>query len=231
MPQLISDATTSYLYDDNGNPIEQIDTNGTALYYQHDQYGSTRLLTNQAGAIAATYTYNPYGALTTHTGTADTPLRWNGQYQDSDTGLYYLRARYYNPVTTQFLTRDPLEALTLAAYAYAAGDPLDLADPLGLWGWSETLGTIGAVAGIAAIVAAGPVAIAFGAVAIVAGAGATYLDIANGAPAWQVALDAVGVLPGAGALAFDVKAGAFAARSKLPARCANPNCRSVRRRR
>jgi RHS repeat-associated protein len=105
-----------------------------ALYYQHDQYGSTRLLTNQAGAIAATYTYTAYGTLTTHTGTADTPLRWNGQYQDSDTGLYYLRARYYNPVTAQFLTRDPLEALTGSVYGFADNDPLNGSDPTGLCG-------------------------------------------------------------------------------------------------
>jgi RHS repeat-associated protein len=82
--------------------------------------------------IAASYTYNAYGALTTHTGTSDTPLRWNGQYQDTDTGLYYLRARYYNPVTTQFLSPDPFEALTASAYSYADGNPLNAADPMGL---------------------------------------------------------------------------------------------------
>ena len=154
VPLMLTDGTINYIYDNNGNPIEQIDAVGTVLYYQHDQYGSTRLLTNQAGAIAASYTYNAYGNLTTHTGTADTPLRWNGQYQDTDTGtadtplrwngqyqdtdtgLYYLRARYYNPVTTQFLTPDPLEALTLAAYTFGGGDPLQFGDPLG--GWWQT---------------------------------------------------------------------------------------------
>jgi hypothetical protein len=88
VPLMLTDGTISYIYDNNGTPVEQIDAAGVVLYYQHDQYGSTRLLTNQAGAVAATYTYNVYGALTAHTGTADTPLRWNGQYQDTDTGLY-----------------------------------------------------------------------------------------------------------------------------------------------
>ena len=135
----MTDGTTSYLYDDAGTPIEQVDPAGVALYYGHDQYGSTRLLTDATGAVAATFTYDPYGNLTAHTGTADTPLRWNGQYQDGDTGLYYLRARYYDPTTGQFLTRDPLGALTQNAYGYAGSDPLNAADPLGLCAWYDAV--------------------------------------------------------------------------------------------
>jgi hypothetical protein len=44
----------------------------------------------------------------------------------------YLRARYYEPTTAQFLTRDPAEALTRAPYSYADGDPVNEVDPLGL---------------------------------------------------------------------------------------------------
>lgn len=132
LPLLLNDGATSYLYDNTGNPIEQIDSSGTALYYQHDQYGSTRLLTNAAGAIAAAYTYTAHGVLSAHSGSADTPLRWNGQYQDIDTGLYYLRARYYDPVTTQFLTRDPLEKATQSAYNYSGNNALSYSDPSGL---------------------------------------------------------------------------------------------------
>ena len=141
------------------------------------------------------------------TGTADTPLRWNGQYQDTDTGLYYLRARYYNPVTAQFLTRDPLEALTLAAYTFGGGNPLNMIDPLGLkWGWSEGLTSLAAVAGVVALVATGPVAITLAGVAVAAGAGATYLDIDH-EPNWKIAIDAIAVIPGAGAFGADIKAG------------------------
>jgi RHS repeat-associated protein len=134
----------NYIDDDAGNPLEQIDTAGGVLCYQDDQYGSTRLLTNATGAVAATFSYDPYGNLTGCTGTADTPLRWNGKYQDSGTGLYYLRARYSDATTAQFLTRDPLEALTQHAYSYAYGDPLGLSDPTGL---DPFLGGIGAIAG------------------------------------------------------------------------------------
>ena len=133
----MSDGSTSYVYDDDGLPIEQIDAGGATLYYQHDQLGSTRLLTNAAGAVAATFVYDAYGNLTTRTGSAGTPLRWAGQYQDADTGLYYLRARYYDPGTGQFLTRDPIASITQEPYAYVGGNPLNIADLAGLGcGWN-----------------------------------------------------------------------------------------------
>jgi RHS repeat-associated protein len=116
------------------------------------------VLTDATGAVTATFSYTPFGALNGKTGAADTALRWNGQYQDADTGLYYLRARYYDPSTAQFLTRDPLAELTRMAYGYAADNPLNLADPLGLdflgissQGWA----TIGLVAGGIALAATG----------------------------------------------------------------------------
>jgi len=54
------------------------------------------------------------------------------------TDLYYLRARYYDPTTAQFLSRDPLAALTQRAYGYAGGNPINFSDPVGLWDWGLT---------------------------------------------------------------------------------------------
>jgi RHS repeat-associated protein len=112
------------------------------LYYHHDQLGSTRALTDNHGTVVAAWTYDPYGRTVTHTGTANTPLLYNGQYQDTETGNYYLRARYYDPTTAQFLTRDPIEPVTQQPYQYANGDPLDVSDPLGLCGWTDPLGCV-----------------------------------------------------------------------------------------
>ncbi|HEU5270575.1 MAG TPA: DUF6531 domain-containing protein [Jatrophihabitans sp.] len=131
IPTLLTDGSTAYIYGPDGLPLEQISASGT-LYYHHDQLGSTRALTNSTGTVVASYTYDPYGNLKAQAGTVDTPLRWNGQYQDSESGLYYLRNRYYDPATGQFLSRDPLVAVTGAAYGYAADSPLNGADPLGL---------------------------------------------------------------------------------------------------
>jgi RHS repeat-associated protein len=106
------------------------------LYFHQDQLGSTRMLTNSAGAAEATFTYDPYGNLTASTGTAATPFLFAGQYRDAETGFYYLRARYYDPATAQFLTVDPDVAATLSPYGYVAGDPLNAGDPSGLCGWN-----------------------------------------------------------------------------------------------
>ena len=171
LPLLLTDGSTSYVYDANGLPIEQIDSSGTVLYYHHDQLGSTRLLTDGTGAVAATYTYDPYGNLTSHTGSADTPLRWAGQYQDTSTGLYYLRARYYDPQTAQFLSRDPIVPITQEPYGYVAGNPLNYVDLTGLgcpwwdplcwpgdvdhaisWAWDHPVQAIGIAAATATLV-------------------------------------------------------------------------------
>jgi RHS repeat-associated protein len=60
-----------------------------------------------------------------------TPLGYDGQYTSSDTGLIYLRARVYDPATAQFLTVDPLAAITRAPYIYTNDNPLNYFDPSG----------------------------------------------------------------------------------------------------
>jgi RHS repeat-associated protein len=85
--------------------------------------------------VVGAFSYYPYGGIATYTGTVLTQLRYDGQYQDDESTLYYLRARYYNPNTGQFTSRDPLEASTADPYGYADGDPVDLSDPSGLC-WS-----------------------------------------------------------------------------------------------
>src|SRR6185437_8234690 len=136
-PLLLAAGTTYYIYGPNGAPIEQVTGSGTQYFHQ-DGYGSTRLLTSSTGAVVASYTYDPYGNLKAQTGTVDTALRWNGQYQDSESGLYYLRARYYDPVTAQFINRDPIGQLTQQPYQYGHDSPLNESDPAGLGcGWTS----------------------------------------------------------------------------------------------
>ena len=93
----------------------------TVTYLHQDQLGSTRQLTSATGEVVATFTYGPYGELATSTGTATTPLRFAGEYTDTETGFVYLRARYYDPATGQFISRDPLTAITGSPYATSTG--------------------------------------------------------------------------------------------------------------
>ena len=70
------------------------------------------------------------------------PSFYRGEQYDSDLGLYYLRARYYNPATGRFMSRDPesgeaKDPASLHKYLYANGDPVNGLDPTGHEGLTE----------------------------------------------------------------------------------------------
>jgi RHS repeat-associated protein len=119
------------MYGPSGTTIEQINTENHVLYLHRDQQDSTRLITGESGKTEGAYTYSPYG-VPEHTGTATTPLGYDAQYTSSDTGLIYLRARTYDPATGQFLSVDPLQAITRAPYNFAGDDPVNERDRTGL---------------------------------------------------------------------------------------------------
>jgi RHS repeat-associated protein len=130
VPLILSDGAGYYLYGPNGLPIEQITSAGVATYLHGDQLGSIRMLTNSTGESVGTASYTAYGTRTT-TGTTS-PFGFAGQYTDAETGLQWLRARYYDPATAQFLTVDPITAATGTRYTYADGNPVTGSDPTGL---------------------------------------------------------------------------------------------------
>gem|GEM_PF-1940831 len=169
LPVLLAKDSTRYVYDPAGLALEQIDSDGNVSYVHHDRLGSTRLVTDADGSTQARYTYDAYGNRTT-TGSSSVPFGYTGQYTDSDTGLVYMRARYYDPATGQFLTRDPLEASTRQRYLYAGDDPINQTDPTGLLFGADTL-LAGAIGGV---------------VGGVAGAGGYLYGVANGTQSFSV---------------------------------------------
>jgi RHS repeat-associated protein len=133
LPLLLSDGTNDYLYGPGGTVLEQASlASGTPEYYLSDGQGSTRALLGTSGSVAATFSFDTYGNLTSSTGSATTPLLYDGQYKDAATGLYYLRARWYDPGTGQFISVDPDVAETAQPYTYAADDSVNESDPTGL---------------------------------------------------------------------------------------------------
>jgi RHS repeat-associated protein len=132
LPLVVQDGTTSYVTGAGGMPLEQI-SGATAIYFHQDQLGSTRALTNQSGAVIGTATYDAYG--NGSTSGATTPFGFAAYFTDQESGLLYLRARYYDPSTGQFISRDPAVATTRQPYAYAYDNPLNKTDPRGLWGF------------------------------------------------------------------------------------------------
>ena len=142
--------TNDYVYGPGGLPVEQVNPDGSVAYIHHDQQGSTRLLTDGSGVVRATYSFDVFGSTTSHSGSASTSLLYAGQYRDAETNFYYLRARYYDPASAQFLSRDPMVAFTRSSYGYAGGNPLNATDPsgeCGLWGNDTCWGAIGGFAG------------------------------------------------------------------------------------
>jgi RHS repeat-associated protein len=108
----------------------------TVSFYGYDGGGNVRNLTNVAGTITDEYEYDAFGNSFTKVGTTPNNYLYRGEQYDPDLGLYYLRARYYNPNTGRFLSRDPeagkpTDPKTLHRYLYAGGDPLDKIDPTG----------------------------------------------------------------------------------------------------
>jgi RHS repeat-associated protein len=133
LPLLASYGTTQYIYGLDGAPLEQVNiSNSTVVYYHQDQQNSTRALTDTSGNLLTTYTTDAFGNPTTSSGSTLTPLRYDGEYRDNETGFVYLRARYYDPSTAQFLSRDRAVEETRSAYGYARSDPLNGEDPSGL---------------------------------------------------------------------------------------------------
>jgi RHS repeat-associated protein len=160
----VNGVTTQYLVEDDVNPtgypqvfdeltngsvtrtytygLQRIDENQlisnqwTPSFYGYDGGGNVRQLTNSAGAVTDSYEYDAYGNEFTVSGTTPNNYLYRGEQYDPDLGLYYLRARYYNPTTGRFMSRDPengnqLDPATLHKYLYAGGDPANRLDPLG----------------------------------------------------------------------------------------------------
>ncbi len=146
--------TTNYVYD-GANSIEEVDANGavvahytqglavdeplaelrsaTTSYYQPDGLGSITSLSNAAGTLANTYTYDSYGKLTASSGTIVNPFQYTARDYDSETGLRYYRARLYDQNVGRFINEDPIAFKGgINFYPYASNNPTNLTDPTGL---------------------------------------------------------------------------------------------------
>lgn len=107
------------------------------MYPLTDAMGNLRFLTDASGAKTRSYDYDPFGNIRATTGTTANSYQFNVQQVDSESGLYYLRARYYDPVTGRFTSRDPIKGKlmipqTQNPYVYSLNNPIMYADPSGL---------------------------------------------------------------------------------------------------
>ncbi len=120
---------------------------GQPTYYHADRLGSVALLTGAQGQVVAAYEYDAFGKLKNTRGSVPNPFAFTARELDPATGLYYYRARYYDPDLGRFLSPDPLpirvgEPLDLNRYLYVRNNPVRFIDPLGLDGieWGPAWG-------------------------------------------------------------------------------------------
>lgn len=155
VPVLLEDSKFSYIYGADSTPFLQIEkSTGKRSYLHGDERGSVVLATDETGSSLWHRDYDEYGSKFTQTptpgavGTVETRFGYAGEYLDPDTGLYNLRARWYDPSTASFLSPDPALLVTGEPYSYGSGDPLSYTDPLGLWSTKDTANMVaGAIDG------------------------------------------------------------------------------------
>ena len=112
--------------------------NGTVYYYITNLQGDVISIVDGSGAVVASYSYDPYGNVLTATGTlAETnPLRYRGYVYDTETRLYYLQSRYYDPSIGRFINADSYAStgqgvLGHNMFAYCNNSPANFCDPGG----------------------------------------------------------------------------------------------------
>jgi RHS repeat-associated protein len=150
-----STGSTSVFAYDGDNLIEDTNSNGTTMaryavglnideplailqgsttdYYQADGLGSVTSLSNSSGASAQTYAYDSFGNLTASSGSLTNRYRYTGRDFDTETGLYYYRARYYDPTSARFLSEDLIHFRgAMNFYPYVHNNPTAMSDPKGL---------------------------------------------------------------------------------------------------
>jgi RHS repeat-associated protein len=130
LPVVIQDGTYSYVY--GLDLISMTDGSGNQTYVSYDGLGSVSDLTDGTGAVTDTFVYDAFGTISARTGTTATAWKFTGEQADDgsgDTGYYFLRARYYDPTTGRFISRDAIEFAQ--RYAYAGDNPALIADANG----------------------------------------------------------------------------------------------------
>ena len=104
--------------------MEDIST-GTLHTYHQDEQGSTAYITGFDGAAENCYIYDAFGNVLESRESVRNRILYTGQQHDQETGQYYLRARYYNPVIGRFMQEDTYRRDGLNLYAYSENRRVD----------------------------------------------------------------------------------------------------------
>jgi RHS repeat-associated protein len=136
-----------YVYGSNG-PLYQVQNTGVSWvtnYFVADATGNIRLVLDDSGQITDALDFDGFGNILRRMGTTDLGVGYQGQCRDNDTGLIYLRARWYNPDLGRFMEMDTYEGdqqdpLSLNKYIFGKSNGVDNSDPSGLQADVASLG-------------------------------------------------------------------------------------------
>ena len=202
---MIGNTLLGFTYDASGKPVS-VYYNGSYYYYALNLQGDVVAILNNSGVAVVQYTYDAWGRHLSISGSMApnlgqlNPFRYRGYIYDSETGLYYLRSRYYNPTIGRFINADDPSYLgvdgTVISYnlfAYCGNNPVMGYDPTGRF--VITLSTVitAALIGLAVGATAGGVAGA-------AAAACNDTDIATGFVSGFIGGAILGAGAGVGAL-------------------------------
>ena len=116
--------------------VSTVDASGSEQFYLFDILGSVSEMTNMAGQVTEGMQYGAWGTVINSFNAGSTPVGFTGGLSDTETGLDYLGARYYDPTTDTFITQDTYFGedylpISLNRYLYAFANPLANTDPTG----------------------------------------------------------------------------------------------------
>ena len=175
-----------YLFDENGARFG-FEYNGVKYFYVFNVQGDVIGITNTSNQLVVQYAYNAWGKLLSVTGSAATtigvanPIRYRGYYYDTESGLYYLNSRYYDPETGRFVNADAVvgvngDMATYNLFVYCGNNPVCRADTSGMFWWDVVVAAVAVVAMCTVVVIAAPVlapVVGVATTSLVAGATAT----------------------------------------------------------
>ncbi|UOQ55559.1 RHS repeat-associated core domain-containing protein [Hymenobacter sp. 5116S-27] len=143
----VQDLTTWLFEDDSFAPMAKLQASG-AQSVVCDHLGTPLALYDAQGSVSWEAELDSYGAVHRGRGAAQAcPFRYQGQYEDTETGLYYNRFRYFDPEVGLYISQDPIGLADVEALHGYVADPLTQLDVLGLSEGSGDLGRRMAAAG------------------------------------------------------------------------------------
>ena len=136
LAQTTNGKTLCFFYDQQGNRVGMADGNNHFYYYIYNVQGDVIALADAStGKLAATYTYDAWGKCTVTNASGYTigtqnPFRYRGYYYDTETSLYYLQSRYYDPEVGRFINADAFASTDISSplstnmFAYCENNPV-----------------------------------------------------------------------------------------------------------